>query len=266
MNNDNWGDRARIGMFIVSSEAVPEAEWQAMVPKGVSVHAARVTAATPWAEWRVERSGVDLADDLVRGCQQFASMELEAIVIGHTSSSIIGGRGWDEAVISEMRTTLGDTVHVTTNGADTIAGLMAVGARRPFIVAPPWFGDAAIKSARTYYGDYGLKPAGAMRYDPGGKWRDIPPADLYARGMGFAQRIKPLYQQIIDNCPAEADAVFIAGTGFRCVGIIDALEGALGRPVVTANQASLWRCLRLSGVYDAVQSYGRLLQTPFMRY
>ena len=104
-----------------------------------------------------------------------------------------------------------------------------------------------------------------MRYAPGGKWRDIPPADLYARGMGFAQRIKPLYQQIIDNCPAEADAVFIAGTGFRCVGIIEALEGALGRPVVTANQASLWRCLRLSGVYDAVESYGRLLQTPFMR-
>lgn len=25
--NDNWGDRARFGIFIVANEAVPEAEW-----------------------------------------------------------------------------------------------------------------------------------------------------------------------------------------------------------------------------------------------
>ena len=41
--NDNWGWRARIGLFIVGNEAVPEAEWWAMAPSGVSVHAARVT-------------------------------------------------------------------------------------------------------------------------------------------------------------------------------------------------------------------------------
>ena len=41
--------------------------------------------------------------------------------------------------------------------------------------------------------------------------------------------------------------------------IIEALEAALGRPVVTANQASLWRCLRLAGIDDAIPHYGRLL-------
>ena len=29
---DNWGWKARIGMFIVINEPVPEAEWWAMVP------------------------------------------------------------------------------------------------------------------------------------------------------------------------------------------------------------------------------------------
>ena len=32
---DNWGWQARIGMFIVGSEVVPEAEWWAMVPLNV---------------------------------------------------------------------------------------------------------------------------------------------------------------------------------------------------------------------------------------
>lgn len=260
-NRDNWGARARIGMFIVASEAVPEAEWQAMAPEGVSVHAARIAASTPWAGWRRDAKGVDLADDLARGCAHFAAMRLDAVVIGHTSSSVIGGKGWDDAVIAEMRQTLGPDVCVTTNGSDTVAGLQAVGAKKPFIVAPPWFGDGAIDAASEYYGAHGFDAAGVMRYDPGPDWRTIPPGELYDRGMGFAQEIAPLFDQIVEACPANADAVFIAGTGFRCVGILDALEVALDRPVVSANQASLWRCLRLSGVQDSIAGYGKLLRT-----
>jgi maleate isomerase len=262
MNNDNWGARARIGMFIVSSEAVPEAEWQAMAPPGVSIHAARVTARAPWATWRNDRQGVNLADDLARGCRQFADMRLAAMVIAHTSSSVSGGKGWDAAVIAEMRWIVGDDVHVTTNGLDTLEALNTVGAKRPFIVTPAWFGDPAVSAAERYYADHGFEPAGYMRYDPGGKWRDFPPGELYAHGMGFAQEIESLYRQIVDGCPPVADAVFIAGTGFRCVAIIEALETALGCPVITANQASLWRCLRFSGVDDEIQHYGALLK-PF---
>ena len=53
--------------------------------------------------------------------------------------------------------------------------------------------------------------------------------------------------------------MLIAGTGFRCVAIIEALERDLARPVVAANQASLWRALRLAGLRDAIQGYGGLL-------
>ena len=189
-------------------------------------------------------------------------MRLSAVVIGHTSSSVLGGKGWDAAAISEMRTTLGDAVQITTNGLDTIAALNAIGARQPFLVAPSWFTDATVSAALGYYADPGFRLAGHMRHDPGEKWRHVPPQDLYARGMGFDQEIESLYRQIVDICPPAADAVFIAGTGFRCVAIIEALEAALDRPVVTANQASLWRCLRLSGVHDAVPHYGRLLGAP----
>src|SRR3546814_20297528 len=54
---DNWGWQARIGMFIVSREAVPEAEWWAMSPPAVSVHAARVAARAPWARRRDDQTG-----------------------------------------------------------------------------------------------------------------------------------------------------------------------------------------------------------------
>src|SRR5262249_14994556 len=139
---DNWGWQARIGMFIVGSEVVPEAEWWAMVPLNVSVHAARVTARAPWARWRDDRSGVELEDDLLRGCRQFAPMCLSAVVVGHSSSSIRGGPKWDEVVVETLSRELGGGVAATTNGLDCAAALQASGVNRPFLVFPPWFDDS----------------------------------------------------------------------------------------------------------------------------
>jgi maleate isomerase len=256
---DNWGWQARIGMFIVGNEVVPEAEWWAMLPTNVSVHAARVTARAPWARWRDDRSGVELEEDLARGCQQFAAMRLSAVVVGHSSSSILGGKGWDEAVVARLSGMLGARTCVTTNGLDCVAALRASGVRRPFLVLPPWFNDQTVAAGVRYYADQGVAPAGHYRYDPGREWRDLPPGELYRQGMGFEQQIEPLYAQIRAACPIAADGVLIAGTGFRCVGILDALERDLRRPVVSANQASLWQCLRLSGVLTTISGYGNLL-------
>jgi maleate isomerase len=83
---------------------------------------------------------------------------------------------------------------------------------------------------------------------------------MYPRGLGFAQDVGALYQQIVKADLGHADAILICGTGFRSVSIIEDLEEKRGLPVVTANQASLWNCLRLSGVNDKILGYGRLLR------
>jgi maleate isomerase len=153
--SDNWGWQARIGMFIVGNETVPESEWWAMVPPNVSVHAARVTARAPWARWREDRMGVELEEDLVRGCLQFKSMHLSAVVVGHSSSSILGGTGWDEAVVEKLSGSLGPGVSVTTNGLDGLAALRASDVRRPFLVLPPWFNDETVAAGVRYYADQG---------------------------------------------------------------------------------------------------------------
>ncbi len=255
---DNWGWQARIGMFIVGVEAVPEAECWAMAPPNVSIHAARVTAKAPWAAWTENRTSVELADDVIRGARQFAGMRLSTVVLGHSSSSFAGGKGWDEAVVAKLSEQFPEEVRVTTNGLDSLAALEASGIKSPFLVLPAWFNETIIAAGIQYFTDHGYELAGHLQYDPGRKWRDVPPGDLYAQGMGFEQEIEPLYQQIRAACPADADGVLIAGTGFRCVGIIDALEQDLQRPVLTANQVSLWHGLQRTGVRTPVAGFGRL--------
>ncbi|MEM0987918.1 MAG: hypothetical protein AAGK00_03510 [Pseudomonadota bacterium] len=105
---------------------------------------------------------------------------------------------------------------------------------------------------------WGVRASGHIRQIPAKKWQHLRPEELYGALMHVEQRTDMLFDQIVQACPAEADGVLIVGTGVRCVGIIAALETALGRPVVTANQASLWRCLGLSGVDAAISGYGTL--------
>jgi maleate isomerase len=163
---------------------------------------------------------------------------------------------------ADLGAIIGQDVFATTNGLDMQAALRSARVKRPFLVMPPWFGDDNVKAGLAYFSERGFAPAGHLRYDPGPGWRDMPRGELYAKGMGFAQQIEPLYAQIRAACPAEADGVLIGGTGFRCVGIIEALEQALRAPVISANQASLWHCLRRVGVNTSIDDYGILLRMP----
>lgn len=247
---DNWGWRARIGMFIVANEAVPEAEWWAMTPEGVSIHSARVVSKSPWP----------LEGDLKRGAEQFAAMKLSAVVLGHTTSSLVGGKGWDEKMVEGLAAIVGRDRFVTTNGLDMQAALRAAVIKRPFLVVPPWFNDDSIRAGQAYFAERGFPLSGALRYDPGRNWRSVPHGEMYTQGLQFAQEIEPLYAQIRAACPKEADGVLIGGTGFRCVGLLAALEQDLKRPVISANQASLWHCLRQSGINEPRDGYGSLMR------
>ncbi|MDP3545458.1 MAG: hypothetical protein Q8S29_04695 [Phreatobacter sp.] len=259
MQPDNWGSLARIGLFIVSREVVPEAEWWAMCPPGVSIHAARVAAPAPWALWRDDRNGVELAPDMVRGCEAFNAIAPDVVVLAHSSSSFVGGPDWDEAVIGAMADQLAPETTATTNGLDTRLALARLGVSRPFLMMPAWMNDRLIESAVSYYAAFGIVIPAASRYVPPPPWRDIAPQHLYERGMATAQETDLLLEQVCRECPPEADSVLLAGTGFRCTAIIETLEARLGRPVVAANQASLWRALGVAGVRVPIAGYGRLL-------
>jgi hypothetical protein len=56
------------------------------------------------------------------------------------------------------------------------------------------------------------------------------------------------------------EGVFIAGNGFRAIGVIAALEEDLGRPVLTGNQVAFWCALRLAGVGAEVDNCGQVFK------
>ena len=75
-------------------------------------------------------------------------------------------------------------------------------------------------------------------------------------------RVTPRYigefAQAIDR--PDAEGIFISCGGLRAVDAIETIEHATGKPVVSSNQGMLWHCLRLAGIDDRVEGYGRLFR------
>lgn len=59
---------------------------------------------------------------------------------------------------------------------------------------------------------------------------------------------------------ADAEALFISCTGMRTANMVERLEQALGKPVVTSNQALAWHALRLAGITDRRDGLGSLFR------
>jgi maleate isomerase len=62
------------------------------------------------------------------------------------------------------------------------------------------------------------------------------------------------------GCNAKVDALIVSCLNTRSHTVIAALEQALGKPVITSTQATLWHALRLAGIKDSIPGFGRLLE------
>ena len=248
---DGWEADVRIGVLVPHADVGPESELQAMAPAGVGIHAMRVPFGAmssggamdptiPLAPVRAfaEPPALDEAAELL------AAAPLGAIAFGFTSSAYVIGIDGEAAMISRLQTrTRG--IPVVAPSSATVSALRVLGARRIAAVSPPWFDEELSELGRRYYETAGFEVVRSAPCDLPSDQARITPSDLYDWVCAYT--------------PADADAVVIAGNGFRAVGAIAALEQTLQRPVVSANQALLWAALNAAGGDpSSVGGYGRI--------
>lgn len=56
----------------------------------------------------------------------------------------------------------------------------------------------------------------------------------------------------------EADAIFLSCGGIRSLEVVEEIEQAAGKPVITSNQAQFWSCLRRAGITDQLTGFGKI--------
>lgn len=175
----------------------------------------------------------------------FRNRSIDVIAHASTTSSYVPGRRAETALdghIARQR-----NVPVVASGAAAVAGPRACAVQRVQLIHPPWFDDAFEVLGVTYFRDHGFDAwvSKAMSL----------PAD---RARVTTEQIM---QWVVSHVADRAEAVFLAGAGFRTADAIDELERRTGRPVVGANQALLREILAVTNTAHTISGYGRLLAT-----
>jgi len=232
-----FGWRAKIGVVLPSNNTVLEPEWWSMAPSGVSIHSARILTSGTTAEEIIE-----MERNALRAVSELKAGGVDSIAYACLATSLVKGVEWSRAFMDSVVKT--SSLPTTTAASATVEALQALNVSRVALATP--YPHEINDLLPRFLKVYGIEVVSI---------RNLNVSDVLAVCEIPAASAYKLAKEV--DCP-EAEAVVILATDFQTVSIIDPLEEDLGKPVVTTNQALLWRCLQLSGVRGPL-GYGVLL-------
>lgn len=224
------------------SSVVMEDEMWAMAAPGISIHTARIHL--PKATLEGIGSMMD-SPKLEEAARLVSGAPIDVLCFGGTSASFLYGTKWDQALIAKM-VEWAPNVPVTTASTATLAGLAEVGAGKVALATP--YVDEVHERAVRFLEENGHTVV---------KSSNLGISEDHALAEVPLDRI---YDLVCSVDHSEATAFFVSCTNFRSAAVIAALEETLGRPVISAVQASFWHSLVLAGVKGAQPGYGRLME------
>jgi maleate cis-trans isomerase len=229
----------RIGLLLPSSNTTQEEEFWRILPQDTTLHVARLPLRTVEAD-----STVRIVEDIASESRKLADADVDAIVLAATAPSSRFGIGYDRELIGRIEASSGKPA--TTASTASIQALQALDARR-IVIAAPW-SEAVNVTASAFLEASGIQVLGHQALGHLSNLEIGALADQTAYDLGRS----------VDR--PEADAVMLACGNWRTRAIVDRLEEAIGKPVITTNQVSLWAVLRLAERTGAVPGWGRLLR------
>ena len=243
-----FGRRARIGVLLPPGNPTVEPELYRMAPDGVSLHFARLEAppsdGPPGGAAGMEERTRAYREGLAGPAAALGQVRPAVVVLAHTASSYALGFGNEQALIDRIASLGGAPALLAAHAA--LAALRHFEVKRLALGTP--YPESISRQGKAYWEAAGFQIVGYHRL------ADV--ADIYAESE---ERAHLLGRRA--DAP-DAEAVLLSGTGLPTVGVLETLERDLGKPVISSNQACLWRALRLAGVREAIPGFGRLLREP----
>lgn len=218
-----------------------EPEFYRMLPKGFSVHTARLRLGEVTVEGLAR-----MEERLEEEAEKLADASVDVIGFGCTSGSLLRGKGHEELIEERIRRASGVPA-VATAGA-VVRALRALGVRR-VAVATPYIDEINLLEER-FLAQYGFRVVNMVGL---GLKDNLMIGRL---GRGDVERL------VGELRLEEADGIFISCTNLPTAELIGELERRHKRPVISSNTATLWAMLRECGLRVEIRGYGALLERP----
>jgi maleate isomerase len=231
--------RARLGFIIPSSNRMVEPQMQRFAPNGVQPHFIRIGMTN-----HHKRPLPELMPRILSAVELLMDSKCDIIVFQCTGTSMSGGVDMDKFVVQEIAKAAKRPA-ISTAFAAT-AALSALNAKRlVFISETEQKGhDEKLKYLRE--AGYDIVADKAAVLSGTDAYCTTPPQFWFDLALSLKND--------------KADAYFLSCANIHSIEIIEDLEKALQRPVITSNQAALWCALRTIGIRDTVPGLGSLFR------
>ena len=225
------GPRPQVGVGVVAPyDFARDRELWRWAPDSVSLFIARTAQARGDDNLATVTKLTD-PSFVERPTREVCAVGAEVVAYACTSCSFVGGAG-GEAALREAMLAHGAPRALTASGA-AVDALRAVSAERIAVAHP--YEEPVGRRLERYLTAAGFEVVSNT-----------------ALGIPVAEVLSASYAQVADlvlaGDHADADAVFVSCTALPTYDLIAPLERELGKPVVTANQATVWAALGVLGL------------------
>lgn len=234
-----YGYRARIGMLLPSGNIAAEPQIAVMLPEGVSLHTTRMKLVGS-----SDTQLLQMIDRLEADASLLADAKVQIILFNCTAVSTWSPDKETE-ILSRIEESVGIPAIATSQAL--IAALERLTARRVVLVTP--YLEEVTQREISFLRQRGVDVV------------DAASLDLNAPDEMFAVAPEQWVEFTSRHAHPEADAYVISCTAIRSAEVISQLENQLERPVLTSNQAIVWRALEHLGIPAQTSSFGRLFDS-----
>lgn len=230
--------RAKIGYILLATEQTIEDDVMQLQPPGVGIHFTRAAIADS-----ITNATLSAQAELLAECAAtlLPDGSLDVVCYACTSGSLVIG---EQRVFTELNKGA-PGAKATSLITGVIRALNAVYAKR-IVIATPYIDEINQREAE-YLEAEGFKV-------------------ISISGLGIEKdsemvRVAPdfITEFALSLDHSEADAIFISCGALRTLEVVQEIERRAGKPVIASNQAMIWDTLRLAGINDRIEGYGRLL-------
>lgn len=228
----------RLGLILLATDLTTERDVARLIPPEVAaVHATRVAYANPTTPENLREMAPLLS---AAAALLVPGEDLAAICYSCTAASVVIG---EEAVAAALDLGRPGVPVVTPIGAAK-KGLRALGARRISVLTP--YQAEATEAVVGYLGAEGFDVvcAACLGLSDDRDMARVPRAAIVEAALG------------VDS--PDTEALFVSCTALPALAVVAEIEEAVGKPVITSNQASVREMRRLAGLTAPVTGFGRL--------
>ena len=251
----DWAGAARIALVVPGDCQVDDEFWRLLAPHGIPF-VSRTTGAdgarmsTPGFA-RAHTAELAASSDFEVAADRLRAVVPVAAAYVDTSISFVRGPAGADDIQGRIQRFLNVPTSVTSNAV--VDAARALGLRRVGVVSV--YLDEINETMAPFFDPQGMQIArigplkGYVMHDAetSTELAQVRPEDLVAAGRA------------IDG--DDIDGVFIPCTAVRTLEAIEPLEAAIGKPVITAIHATMWRVARLAGLRHDAPGGGRLFET-----